>query len=182
MKILLSLAAALMLAGAPAALAQSSTVAGAAAEAMTKVDTATFIKTVASANEFEIKSSQLAGAIAPADDVKAFAELMVEDHTKAGEDFKAALTQVDMTSAVDPAPLLPEHEAMLKELQAASGDGFQAKYIELQANAHSQAVAMFRSYSENGDDPALKEFAKKTLPMLEKHEAHVKELVAAHPG
>lgn len=181
MKTLLSIAAALMLAAAPAALAQSSSVAGAAAQAMTKVDTATFVKTVASANAFEIQSSQIALTKGPAEDVGAFAELMIQDHTKAGEEFKTALAQVDMTSATDPA-ILPEQAAMLKELEGAEGDDFQAKYIAMQTEAHKQAVALFRSYSEDGDDPALKEFAKKTLPTLEMHEAHVNELIAAHPG
>jgi len=56
-----------------------------------KLDTATFAKTLASANRLEIDSSKLAEEKGVAADVKAFAALMIEDHTKAAEDFKATL-------------------------------------------------------------------------------------------
>jgi putative membrane protein len=150
----------------------------------TKIDTSTFIKKVPSANEFEIQSSQLALQKASADDVKKFAQQMVDDHTKAGEDFKKALSQGQTTSATTPADskMAPEQQKMLDELKAASGDEFQKKYITMQANAHKEAVAMFSAYSNSGDDPALKEFAKKTLPVLQMHEKHVKELQSAHQG
>jgi len=181
---IIAIAAAALLAGASIAVAAETKGAAATAKpaaTQTKMDTATFVKTVASANEFEIRSSQLAEPIVTADDVKKFAEQMVKDHTKAGEDFKAALAQVDMTSAVPAAPEGKE-ATMLKQLQAASGDGFQAKYIEMQAAAHKEAVALFQNYAQNGDDPTLKEFAKKTLPVLQEHEKMVKELQAAHPA
>ena len=66
------------------------------------------------------------------------------------------------------------------QLKAASGKDFEAKYITLQADAHRKAVALFAAYANSGDDPALKEFAKATLPTLEMHEKEVKELQAAH--
>jgi putative membrane protein len=50
----------------------------------------------------------------------------------------------------------------------------------MQADAHKEAVALFSAYANSGDDPALKEFAKATLPVLQMHEKHVKDLQAAH--
>jgi putative membrane protein len=182
MKTLLSITAAAMMAGAPLALAQSMTVAPLPTDTTSKVDTATFVKAVPSANEFEIESSQLAQKQATADDVKAFAAQMVKDHTKAGEDFKAALSKGQTTSATAPAgpQLDSKHQALLDQLKEASGDSFQSKYIEMQTQAHKEAVALFSTYANSGDDPAMKEFAKKTLPVLQMHERHVKQLAAAH--
>lgn len=207
MKIILPIAAAALLAGSPLAFAQSSSgqsdqsgqttvqplteegqtgqdQATAPAMSETKVDTATFVKKVPASNEFEIQSSQMALEKASADDVKKFAQQMIDDHTKAGEDFKKALSQGQTTSATTPADstLMPEQQKMLDELKAASGDEFQSKYITMQANAHKEAVAMFSAYANSGDDPALKEFAKKTLPVLKMHEEHVKQLQSAHQG
>ncbi|MER9544787.1 DUF4142 domain-containing protein [Mesorhizobium sp. M0437] len=54
------------------------------------------------------------------------------------------------------------------------------KYIDMQTQAHKEAVALFSAYANSGDDPAMKEFAKKTLPVLQMHERHVKDLAAAH--
>ena len=155
-----------------------------AAATETKVDTATFIKTVPGANAFEIESSKLALTKASSDDVKAFAQMMVDDHTKAGEDFKAALEKVQITSATKPSgePMDAKQQAMMDELKAADGDAFEAKYIAMQTDAHKQAVALFSAYANSGDDPALKEFAKATLPTLKMHEKKVKELSAKHQG
>jgi putative membrane protein len=171
-----------LLAGAPAAFAQSATPAKIPSADVTRIDTATFTTTVPSANQFEIESSKLAEQKNVAADVKDFAELMVKDHTKAAEDFKAALDRSQTTASVKPSgpALLPKDQTMLDQLKGLDGDAFQAKYIVLQSEAHKQAVALFSSYALSGDDPALKEFAKKTLSMLQMHEMHVKELAAAH--
>ncbi|MER8369630.1 DUF4142 domain-containing protein [Mesorhizobium sp. M0306] len=183
MKTLLSITAAALMAGAPlAAFAQSATLTPLTTDTMSKVDTATFVKTVPIANTFEIESSRLAQTQATADDVKAFAAQMVTDHTKAGEDFKAALSRGQTTSATAPAgpSLDTKHQALLDQLKEASGDSFQSKYIDMQTQAHKEAVALFSAYANSGDDPAMKEFAKKTLPVLQMHERHVKDLAAAH--
>ncbi|WP_315924814.1 DUF4142 domain-containing protein [Mesorhizobium sp. SP-1A] len=147
-----------------------------------KVDTPTFIKTVPSANEFEIRSSEMALKKASGADVKKFARQMVKDHTKAGKNFKAALKKVESASADANPPLQPKEQQMLDELKGLSGDQFQAKYIEMQTQAHEEAVALFSGYTHSGDNPALKEFAKKTLPTLKMHEKMIKEVGASHKG
>jgi putative membrane protein len=178
----LSLAVVALLAGAPAAFAQSATPAKIPSADLTRIDTATFTRTVPSANQFEIESSKLAEQKNVAADVKDFAALMIKDHTKAGEDFKAALERSQTTASVTPSgsSLLPKDQTMLDQLEGLDGDAFQATYIVLQSQAHKQAVALFSSYALSGDDPALKEFAKKTLSMLQMHEMHVRDLAAAH--
>ncbi|MER8827867.1 DUF4142 domain-containing protein [Mesorhizobium sp. M0938] len=178
----LAIAMLALLAAAPAAFAQSATPADLPAVGETKVDTETFSKTAASANRFEIESSRLAEKKNVAADVREFAALMVRDHTKAGEDFKAALEHSQTTASVTPSgpALLPKDQAMLDQLKNLDGDEFQAKYILLQTEAHKQALALFSTYAQSGEDPALKEFAKKTLPTLRMHEKHLKTLAAAH--
>jgi putative membrane protein len=187
MKTLLTVAAIALLAGAPAAFAQSSDTDSTKVTPMaadSKVDTPTFVKTVPSANEFEIQSSKLAEEKSKSADVKKFAKQMITDHTKAGEDFKAALSQGQTTASIKPAGsmLQPKEQQMLDELKSASGKDFDRKYIQMQTDAHKEAVALFSTYGKSGDDPAMKEFAKKTLPVLKMHEKHVKELAGAHQG
>ncbi|TPM26461.1 DUF4142 domain-containing protein [Mesorhizobium sp. B2-3-4] len=176
----LAIAMLALLAGAPSAFAQQAGTLPAVSES--KVDTETFTKTLVSANRFEIESSKLALKKGVAADVKDFAELMVKDHTKAGQDFKAALEKRQTTASVtsDGPPLLPNDQAMLDQLKALDGDAFQARYIAVQTEAHKQAVAMFSTYARSGDDPALKEFAKKTLEVLKMHEMHLRDVAAVH--
>ncbi|GLQ79730.1 membrane protein [Mesorhizobium huakuii] len=170
-----------LLAGAPSAFSQQPS-SDVPPVSENKVDTETFTRTLVSASRFEIDSSKLAEKKGVAADVKDFAALMVKDHTKAGEDFKAALEKSQTTASVTPQgpQLLPNDQAMLDQLKALDGDAFQAKYITLQTQAHKQAVAMVSTYAQSGDDPALKEFAKKTLETLKMHEMHLKDLAAVH--
>ncbi|WP_192256828.1 DUF4142 domain-containing protein [Mesorhizobium silamurunense] len=187
MRTLLTVAAIALLAGAPAAFAQSNDTSPDAVGPMVtadKVDTQTFVTTVPNANQFEIQSSKLAQEKSASADVKAFAKQMIEDHTKVAEDFKAAMSQGQTTASIKPAgPALgPKEQQMLGELKEASGKDFDQKYIKMQIDAHRDAVALFSTYAKSGDDPAMKEFAKKTLPVLKTHEKHVKELAVAHQG
>jgi len=183
MKTLLPLVAVALLAGAPAAFAQSNdTDAVGPMVTDNKVDTQTFVMTVPNANAFEIESSKLAEEKSASADVKAFAADMIKDHTKVAEDFKAALSQGQTTASIKPAgpALQPKEQQMLDELKGATGKDFDAKYIKMQTDAHKDAVALFSTYANSGDDPAMKEFAKKTLPVLKMHEKHVKALAVAH--
>jgi putative membrane protein len=173
MRRVIFLAAAALLAAAPAALAQSTITAPpeakeTPAEPVEKIDTATFIRMFTSSNEFEIRSSQLAAQSSASDAVKQFARQMIIDHTKAGLDFKAARWWSLEFAAPEPA-LQPNEQQALDALEAASGDQFERAYVAAQVEAHGEAVALLRNYANAGDDLALKEFARKTQPVLEMH-------------
>lgn len=150
-----------------------------AAVPVISVPTPDFAKTVMSSDQFEIQSSKMAESKAQSADIKSFAADMIKDHTKAESDLKAAVEKSSMTPPAAP-ELAPKHAATLKQLEAASGKDFEMLYIDAQAQAHMEAVALFRNYAGSGDDKNVVAFAKTTLPTLEEHMMHVKELVAAH--
>ncbi len=190
MRRFIPIAAVAMLAAAPAAFAASDTsgTAPSADQSMSggtmsgmaanKVDTDSFVKTAASANAFEIETSKLAEKDAPAADVKAFAREMIKDHTRIGKHFETALSKGKVTAPG--AELQPDDQAKLDQLKGLTGDAFQAKYLELQTAAHKDAVALFTDYAKSGDNKALKSFAKKTLPVLEKQQKHIEKLDKSH--
>ena len=64
--------------------------------------------------------------------------------------------------------------------EAAEGSDFQTLYIDMHAQAHREAVALFRTYAGSGDDAAVVAFAKATLPALEMHMTHVTALAKAN--
>ncbi len=140
-----------------------------------------FAQKAAMSNQFEIESSQLAGEKARSADIKSFARMMVDDHTRAGEAFRTALRGSNAVQDMPTASmnqLDPPHRQLIGDLQRAEGLEFDRLYVEMQVKAHEEAVAMFRSYSETGDDPKLKAFAAGTLPTLEKHLEHARRLAA----
>ena len=137
--------------------------------------TTEFVDKVAVANKFEIDTSQLALKYGKGEDVKKFAQQMIDDHTKAGEEFKAAVKEAGIEPPSDTLDM--SHQATYAKLRLFTTEaGFDASYISAQLNAHKDAVALFRDYAANGPTPQLKAFAEKTLPTLEHHLSMVEDL------
>jgi putative membrane protein len=159
------------------ALALALTVAGSAALAQQKVpaDTIALAKKVASANTFAIQSSELAQERAQSSEVKSFAKRMIEDHTKAREDFKSALQAANISP---PPPVRPDarQRAALLKLRSAQGSAFDRAYVTAQLKGHKAAVSLLRNYAKHGRTAQLKELAQKTLPTLEEHLSLLQEL------
>jgi putative membrane protein len=138
-----------------------------------------FVTKATIANKFEIDSSNIALKKSQNSDVKSFAQMMVDDHTKTGDKLKGILDSTD--SSIKPADELDDkHQKLIDKLNAASGKDFDNKYISMQTDAHKEAVSLFGDYAKKGDDPKLKDFAGETLPALQEHLKHVKQLKAAH--
>ncbi|MFP5077884.1 DUF4142 domain-containing protein [Rhizobium sp. YIM 134829] len=140
------------------------------------IDRATFLKVLASANEFEIQSSKIALEKSQSTPLKQAAEMIIADHTKAADKLKATLTGKGV--AVPPPTLSPKHSLMIDQLKAADAKAFDRLYLDMQAQAHLEAVALFRTYAGSGDDQELVGFTRETLPSLETHLAHVTKLIA----
>ena len=139
--------------------------------------TKAFIDKVAVSNKFEIDTSELALKYGKSADVKTFAQQMIDDHRKAGEDFNASLAQAKI---VPPTDLLDvSHTAKYAKLRLFTTEkGFDSAYINDQLQAHEDAVVTFKDYAANGPTPELKSFAEKTLPTLEHHLEMVKSLAS----
>lgn len=135
-----------------------------------------FVKKAAVSNKFEIGSSELAVERAQSEAVRSFAEHMIEDHKKAGNKLHDAVkesgTQVSVPEGLD-----RKHADMMKELGEVSDEEFDRKYVEMQAQAHEDAVRLFESFAENGsDEGALRKFARNTLPTLREHKQAIEEI------
>jgi putative membrane protein len=134
-----------------------------------------FAKKVAAANTFEIQSSELAKDRSQSPDVKSFAEEMIKDHTKAGEDFKSAVQAANVSPPPAEEPDAKQ-KSTLNKLRNAQGGAFDQAYVSAQLAAHKEAVTLFRNYSKSGRTAPLKAFAQNTLPTLEHHLSMVQEL------
>ena len=66
-------------------------------------------------------------------------------------------------------PLDARKVEMLNQLSAAQGAQFDRLYGRMQVMSHQEALAMFQSYAQTGDDPAMRAFAQQTIPHLEMH-------------
>lgn len=127
----------------------------------------TYLPAAASGNLFEIQSSQhaLQQSCDPA--VRAFAQMMIDDHTRLN-----TLTMQTAASAgvTAPTPMLTAaHAQMLQQLQMQTGAGFEAAYRNAQIMAHQEALTLQRSYADTGDNSALRGIAAQAVPAIQTH-------------
>lgn len=127
-----------------------------------------FAARAAQSDMFEIASSQLALTRSQSPEVKAFAQRMVADHTRMSNEMKAALAEVG-SAEPPPSQLSAENNERLTQLREASAEDFDDRYIDLQTEAHENALALLRDYGANGDTPRLKQLATRGAPMIESH-------------
>jgi putative membrane protein len=134
-----------------------------------------FISAATIGNKFEIDTSNLALKYGQGDDVKSFAQKMITDHTKAGEELKAALSKASIKPPPDELDLM--HKARYAKLRyLTTASGFDASYTHEQVKAHKDTIATFKDYAANGPTPEIKAFASQLLPTLEEHLKMAKDL------
>jgi putative membrane protein len=126
-----------------------------------------FVDKAATGGMAEVKLSKLAMDKAQSTEVKQFARKMVEDHTKANMELKQI---AEKKSIAVPTALDEKHQKAYDKLTKLTGADFDKEYMATMAMDHDDTVKLFKEQSQNGQDPELKSFAMKTLPILEKHD------------
>ena len=125
----------------------------------------------------EIETAKMALDKGTSEDVKQFAKMMIDDHTKANQEL-AQLAQAKDLEMSDEATLMDKAKAMILKLR--DGENFDEAYANNQVVAHEQTIEMYQDYVESGENADLKQFAQKTLPKLEEHLKQAKDLQAKH--
>jgi putative membrane protein len=174
----------LVMSGLAAVLAMATT-AGAgqekpAAQAGAKHDTsasadAMFMRQASMDGMAEVEHGRAAAANAENDEVKKFAQRMVDDHSKAGEELKSLASQKHVTLATT---LDQKHRAMQEKLGKMKGHAFDHAYMQHMVEAHKQAVSLFQREAKSGKDSDARAWAEKTLPTLQEHVKMATELHA----
>jgi putative membrane protein len=133
-----------------------------------------FVDTLAASDMFEIAAAKLARDLGKSDKVKAFAAMMVKDHTASSDKLKAAVAEAGDTLTVAPA-LTPLQQGDLDQLRGA-GDNFDAMYAQQQLHAHEAALALLQAQAQSGTVEQLKTFASETTPVVEDHLERARQL------
>lgn len=154
-----------------------------APESAAEPDSATpqgFVTLAASSDMYEIEAGSLAEKMGQSDQVKEFGAMMVKDHTASSDKLKAAVAAGD-ASATIPVAMLPKHRANLEALRSA-GENFDGLYAQQQVAAHQEALTLLQGQAETGAVASLKAFAAETVPIVEGHLGHARELADADGG
>jgi putative membrane protein len=126
-----------------------------------------FVMKAASGGMMEVEASQIAQQNAGHARVKAFADMMVQDHTNANNELKGFASSRGLTIPQD--SLMVKHKSMLDEMRKMTGKAFDKHYISMMVKDHNKDISEFEKASDNAKDADLKAWAAKTLPALKKH-------------
>ena len=110
-------------------------------------------------------------------EVKAYAQRMVADHTKANKELASAAQAKGLKVPTEPSMM---HKGMKEKFEHQKADqDFQHDYMQQMVRDHEANVELFTTASNDATlDPELRALAKKTLPTLQEHLTDAKKLEA----
>jgi putative membrane protein len=122
---------------------------------------AAFLQTAAQRQESEIQLSQLAAERSEREQVKHFAQRMIQDHTKANQEISklAAALGLALSEAKNDAP----HRTKEK-LFSLSGRAFERAYLKHEMAEHQKNVSEFAAKSKALKNIQVREWASATFP------------------
>jgi putative membrane protein len=124
-----------------------------------------FIKNGIEGGLTEIKASGMAITNSNNQKVIGLAKMMIEDHTRMGEDIKQLETDKKITETDS---ISSGHRQMLNELSKKSGSAFDKAYLQMMVNDHEQALKLFTTASGNSDSK-IRKVAAQNLPAIKMH-------------
>ncbi len=121
----------------------------------------------------EMKAAEVAVKNAANPDIKAFAEKMMTDHSKANSELSRIAKQKRFTI---PEKLSSESESKMADLQKKTSAEFDKAYVMLMVADHEKTVALFETQADKGKDNELKNWATQKLTVLRHHLSMAEDL------
>jgi len=124
------------------------------------------VKKAAAGGLAEVELGQLAVKNGSSEEVKQFGQRMINDHSKANDELKQIASQEHVKLPSEPDQ---QDRATKERLEKLSGAEFDQAYMSQMVNDHKKDVAEFERVSRSARNPAVKDFAQQTLPVLRGH-------------
>jgi|HigsolmetaAR201D_1030396.scaffolds.fasta_scaffold03929_3 putative membrane protein len=142
-----------------------------------RLDTEDFAKQASAAGAAEVELGKLAQERATNPEVKAYAQRMVADHTKANKELMSAAQAKNVEVRSEPDLM---HKAMREKFEHQKADAdFDHDFMQQMVRDHQKVVELFENASTSTSvDPDFRAWAKKTLPTLQEHLEEARRLEA----
>jgi putative membrane protein len=127
-----------------------------------------FVKQAGADGLAEVQMGKLASEKGSDPGVKALAEKIVTDHSKANDKLKEIAGSKNLEVPSSPGMT---HKAMMEKYEhQSSGKNFDQDFAKAMVKDHKNAIELFeKAASDESMDADLRAFAKKTLPTLREH-------------
>jgi putative membrane protein len=132
------------------------------------VDDIAFVKQATESGRKEVAAARDALPQLKHPDLKRIAEMLVSDHSGAN----ARLSKIAEAKGW---PIPAPQAAPPPPSGTASGD-FDAKWTAEMIAGHERSIALYRAQARAGEDEDLREYARETLPTIERHLAELRKL------
>ncbi|MBS1600142.1 MAG: DUF4142 domain-containing protein [Bacteroidetes bacterium] len=129
-------------------------------------DASDFAVKAADGGMMEVEAGKLAQEKGVSKRVKNFGAMMVKDHTAANDQLKSIASSLNVAL---PDSLGNDAKDEIAKLSKKQGKDFDKAYVDMMLDDHEKDVTEFRKAADNLSDSSIKEFARKTLPVLETH-------------
>jgi putative membrane protein len=145
-----------------------------AADTKLSSDDKDFIEEAAQGGTAEVELARLALKKSTREDIKKFANELIKDHTAANAELgKIAGSKGEKL----PSGAGVKNAAMKARLTVLAGNDFNQAYVNRMVDDHQSDVAAFQKEAGNSSaDADIKNYAAKTLPVLQKHLEHIKKI------
>jgi putative membrane protein len=134
---------------------------------------------VVAANQVDIDAGKLAESKASNKDVKAFAQLMVTDHTGVNKQATALVTKLKVKPEENETSkgLKSSGQDTLKRLKALKGTEFDKAYVDNEVTYHQNVLdAVDKTLIPNAKNAELKDLLVKVRPAFVAHLEHAKHI------
>lgn len=137
----------------------------------------TFVTEALKGGAAEVSLGQLAAQKATSEDVKAFGQKMVTDHTRLGDRMKVVAGDIGVSAPATPALGDDAEKAKLSML---SGKSFDDAYIKAMLKDHQADLKAFRQEEADGTSPEVKQAAREGAAVIQSHLTLIRKIAAAH--
>ena len=135
---------------------------------------------LAQANVNEINAGQIAQQKATSQEVKSFAQQMVDDHSKGLQAVQELARNKNVTLPTEPDA---KHRAMADKLNSLTGDAFDRAYLSgAGVSDHQAAHKQLAQADKRARDPDVKALVEKLQPVVEHHLDEVRPLAKNKGG
>jgi putative membrane protein len=137
-----------------------------------------FVQDAVAGGKTEVQLGQMASQKATMPMVREYGTRMAQDHSKANEELNRILTEQGITE-----PGATEKTTRSTgRLENMNGPDFDRAYMNAMMKDHKNDIAEFKKEAANGRDPEIRDYAARTLPVLEEHLRMAKQVQANMPA
>ncbi len=133
---------------------------------MSSMQDTTFLKKAAAGNLAEVAAAKVALEKSSNDQVKQYAQRLIDDHSKMQDQLKPVAEKLNVTLPSQP---MPKAQAMMTKMQGMSGDSFDKAYIKDMVKDHTEDLKDFKKEASMGKDQDVKNLAQQGSTVIQSH-------------